>query len=226
VRDPTNHFPSTYNVRAGSRSSSRPTSPMTLDLPISRRSTRTPTLPSGKIPPSSQRRRQKTGLPSVRNTRPPGSHTNSVSKTLPPRSRRSKPAAMLLLMTTSRYVTLLSDCVVCLWTRLITSHARDLACAGQTSSVENLVDRFVHPPNEWPVVSVVGCEDRFKSVSPFQLMSGTTYCDRFSCECYPEVAGPQLVASSRKEKKNRHTGHCPPIDRHFWKSTGPKTKPR
>ena len=82
---------------------------------------------------------------------------------------------------------------------IITSHARDLAYAGHTSPIEYLVDRFVHPLDEWSVIRIVSCEDGLKFVGSFQLVSGTAYCGGLPGKRYSEVAGPQMLVLSRKE---------------------------
>ena len=86
--------------------------------------------------------------------------------------------------------------VLCLWTRFIASHARNVAYVGPTLPIKHPVDSSVHPFDEWPVVSIVGREDRLKFVSSFQLVSGTAYCDRLSGERYSEATGQQLSVLS------------------------------
>jgi len=68
--------------------------------------------------------------------------------------------------------------------------------ARHTLPIEYLVDRFVYPLDKWPVGPIVSREDRFKSVSSFQLVSGTAYCDRFSGECYSEVKDVALPSTN------------------------------
>lgn len=70
-----------------------------------------------------------------------------------------------------------------------------ISCEGHASSVEYLIDRFVHPLDEWPVVPIVSCENRLKFMGSFQLVSGTAYCDRLPGECYPEVTARRLLAA-------------------------------
>ncbi len=97
-------------LSSDSKSSSRRTSLMVLDLKILRRSSRMPMLPSAKTPLSSLRTRQKTGSRRARSTGLPGLTSSRGRSGSLPRSRSSRLAA-----TTTR-----SRCI-CIWYNLLCS---------------------------------------------------------------------------------------------------------
>lgn len=128
---------------------------------------------------------------------------------------------------TSRCVSLLSYCFVCLWTSCLLHPIRDLTYTRHTSTIEYLVDGFVHPLNEWPAIPIISCEDRLKFVSSLQLVSRAAYCIGLPSKCYPEVTGPRwLVVRERESRPTYRTlpSHRPTLlDVNWSKNHAPLT---